>query len=78
MAAVDIADDIFKLISSHENCRILITISLELVPNGRINNNPVLAHKKQKAQHRTDDKPLSEAMMILAIHAYIRHSASTS
>ena len=41
MAAI-FADDIFKYLSFNENLRILIHISLKLVPNGPINNNPSL------------------------------------
>ena len=55
-------DDIFKLIFLYENVRILIKISLKLVPNGVINNIPALV--QIMASHRPGDKPISEPMMV--------------
>ena len=56
------ADGIFKCIFLNENVRIWITISLEFVPKGLINNNPALV--RIMAWRRSGDKPLSEPMMV--------------
>ena len=61
------ADDTFKRIFLKENVRILITISLRLVPKGPNNNIPALV--QIMAGRRSGDKPLSEPMMsILLTH----------
>ena len=56
------ADDIFKRIFVNENVWISITISLNLVPKGPINN--ILALVQIMAWRRPGDKPLSETMMV--------------
>ena len=56
------ADDTFKRIFLNENARISIKISLKFVPKGPINNNPTLV--QIMAWRRSDDKPLSETMMV--------------
>ena len=68
------ADDTFKHIFLNENVRILIKISLKLVPKCPINNIPALVQIMD--WRRSGDKPLSEPMMFT--DAYIRHSASMS
>ena len=50
-------DDIFKFIFLNEN----VEISINIFPNGPINNNPALA--QIMAWRRPGDKPLSEPMM---------------
>ena len=55
-------DDTFKRIFLNENVRISIKISLKFVPKGPINNNPALV--QIMAWRRSDDKPLSEPMMV--------------
>ena len=60
MAAI-LADDIFKHIFLNENIRIVIQISLNVVPMGLIDNTPALV--QVMAWRRTGDKPLPEAMM---------------
>ena len=57
-----IADDMFKCIFVNENAWIPIEISLKLVPQGSINNNPALF--QIMAWRRPGDKPLSEPMMV--------------
>ena len=52
------------------------TLSLKYVPNGLIDNIAALVQKV--AWHRTDDNPLSEAMMVCFAYAYVRHSAAVS
>ena len=54
-------DDIFKCIFLNENVWILIKISLNCIPKGRINNIPSLV--QIMAWHQWGDKPLSESMM---------------
>ena len=68
-----VTDDIFKRIFFNENVRILIWISLKLVPKGSINNIPALV--RIMAWGRPGDKPLSEPMMVrLPMHICItRH-----
>ena len=56
------ADDTFKCIFLNENVWIPITIWLEFVPKGPINNIPALV--QIMAWHRPGDKPLSESMMV--------------
>ena len=56
------ADDTFKCIFVNENVWIPITIWLEFVPKGPINNIPALV--QIMAWRRPGDKPLSEPMMI--------------
>ena len=56
------ADDTFKRIFLNENVRISIKISLKFVPKGPINNNPALV--QIMAWRRSDEKPLSEPMMV--------------
>ena len=60
MAAI-LADDTFKCIFFAENDRILIRISLKLVPRSRIDNNPVLA--QVMAWRLRGDKPLPEPVL---------------
>ena len=57
-----LADDIFKHIFFNENVWISIKISLKFVPKGPINNIPALV--QIMAWYRSDDKPLSEPMMV--------------
>ena len=59
-----------------ENGLILNQFSLKFVPMGPSNNNPALV--QIMARHRTDDKPLSEPMMVYFNGAHMRQSASTS
>ena len=54
-----------------ENVRISIKISLKFVPKGPINNNPALV--QIMAWRRSDDKPLSEPMMV----SLLRHICIT-
>ena len=56
------SDDIFKRILLNENVRISIEISLNFVPKGPINN--IQALVQIMAWRRSDDKPLSEPMMV--------------
>ena len=56
------ADDICKLISLNENVWIPIKISLKFVPEGPINNIPLLV--QIMAWCRPGDKPLYEPMMV--------------
>ena len=56
------ADDTFKHIFLNENVRILIKISLKLVPKGPINN--ISALVQIMAWRRPGNKPLSETMMV--------------
>ena len=56
------ADDTFKLIFLKENFRITIKISLKFVPNGPINDIPVLV--QIMAWRGLGDRPLSEPMVI--------------
>ena len=55
-------DDIFKCIFLNENVRISFKISLKFVPEGPINNIPVLV--QMMAWRRPGDKPLSEQMLV--------------
>ena len=56
------ADDIFKCIFLNENGWIPITISLQFVPQGSINNIPALV--QIMAWRRPGDKPLSGPLMV--------------
>ena len=56
------ADDNFKRIFLNENVRISIKISRKFVPKGPITNNPALV--QIMAWRRSDDKSLSEPMMV--------------
>ena len=56
------ADDIFTCIFFNENCCILIKFSLKYARKGPIDNNPPLV--QIMAWRRSDDKPLSEPIMI--------------
>ena len=67
--AVILADDIFKHIFLNESDKILIHISLNLVPRSQIDNKPSLV--LVMAWRRTGDKPLSEPMMAQFTDAYI-------
>ena len=55
-------DEIFKCIFLNENVCFTIKISLTFVPSGQINNIPALV--QIMALHRSDDKALSEPMMV--------------
>ena len=55
-------DDIFRWIFLNENVWIAVKISLKFVPKGPINNIPALV--QIMAWRRSDDKPLSETMMV--------------
>ena len=59
MAAI-LADNIFKCIFLNDNEKILIQISLKLVPRSSIYNKAALV--KEMAWRRTGDKPLPEPM----------------
>ena len=64
------ADDIFKCIFFNENVWISISILLNFVPNGSINNIPALL--QITAWRQPGDKPLFEPMMVsLLMHACI-------
>ena len=57
---------------SNENFKILIKISLKLVPNGPINSIPALV--QMMAWRLSGDKPSSEPMMVsLSTHICITH-----
>ena len=60
MASI-LVDDIFKCTFLNENDKVPIQISLKYVPNGLIDNKPVLV--QLMAWCRTGDKPLPEPMM---------------
>ena len=70
MAAIS-ADDIFKWILMNEKLRILIRITLKVVPKGPINNKSALV--QVMAWRRTGDKPLPEPMLDEFTDAYMRH-----
>ena len=67
MAAI-FADNIFKFIFLYQNCFILIQISLKYVLIGPINDKASLA--QIMAPYQTDDRPLSEPMMVLFTDTY--------
>ena len=58
-------DDNFKGIFLNENVSTVIKISLKFVSTGPINNIPALI--QIMAWHRTDDKPLSEPVMVSSL-----------
>ena len=62
---------IFMCISVNEKFCIVVKISLQIVPEGPIDNNPALV--QIMAWRRTCDKPLSEAMLTWFTDAYMRH-----
>ena len=67
------ANDIFKCLFLNENIYILIEISPKLDTKGPINNVPALF--QIMAWLRTDDKPLSETiLMVYVSDAYMRRS----
>ena len=70
MAAI-LADDIFKRIFLNEKFRILIQISPQFAPKRPIDNKSALV--QVMSLRRTGNRPLSEAMMIQFIDAYMRH-----
>ena len=70
MAAM-LAGNIFKCIFLNENDKILIQISLKLVPRSPIDNKPALV--QVTAWRRTGDKPLPEPIMTQFPDAYMRH-----
>ena len=59
------AEDIFKCIFVNENVWILIKFSLNIVPDGQINN--ISALVQIMAWRWLGDKPLSEPMMVLLL-----------
>ena len=67
-------DEIFKCIFVNENIWILIKVSLNFVPYGKINN--ISALVQIMAWRRPSDKPLSEPMMAEFTDACMRHSVS--
>ena len=70
MAAI-FADNIFKCIFLNENDKIIIQISLKLVPRSPIENKSALV--QVMAWRRTGDKPLPEPMMTQFTYTYMRH-----
>ena len=62
------ADDIFKCIFLNENVWSAIEISVKFVPKGPINNIPALV--QIMAWRRSDDKPLSEPMMVSSLTSF--------
>ena len=67
----NLADDILKCIFMNEYFRILIPISLKIVPKGSIDNNAALV--QLMVCRRTGDKPLSEPMLTYFPDSYMRH-----
>ena len=55
----------------NENVSVFIKISLELVPNGPVDNNPALVQIMD--WRRIGDKPLSQPMLTRYTDAYMRH-----
>ena len=70
MAAI-LADDIWKCIFLNENDKILIQISLKLVPVGPVDYKPALV--QVMVWRRTGGKPLPEPLMAQFTDAYMRH-----
>ena len=70
MAAI-LADGIFKCIFLNEDDKILIQISLKLVPRSPINIKPALV--QVMAWRQTGDKPIPEPMLTQFTDAYMRH-----
>ena len=64
-------DDIFICIFVNEKLCSLIKIQLSFVPKGPFNNNPVFGLENGLAPNGC--KPLSEQMLTLYAHAYMRH-----
>ena len=75
MAAI-LADVIFNCIFLNENVRILIQISLKLVPRSPTDNKPSLV--QVMAWRWTGDKPLPEPMITQFTDAYMRHKGEMS
>ena len=75
MAAI-LADDIFKCIFLNENDKILIQISLKLVPMSLIDNK--LALVQVIGWHQRGDKPSPEPMITEFIDAYMQHQGEMS
>ena len=69
--AIILADNIFKCIFLNEKDKILIKISLKLVPRGPIDNKPALV--LEMVWRRTGDKPLPEPMMAQFTDACMWH-----
>ena len=70
------ANDIFKCASLNESFWLSNKISLKYVPYGEIDNTAALFQIMD--WHRTGDKPLSEAILVCCIDAYMSHYASVS
>ena len=70
MAAI-LADDIFQCIFLNEDDKILIQISLKLIPRSPIDNKPALV--RVMAWHWIGDKPLSEPMLTQFTNVYMWH-----
>ena len=66
----------FKSIVQHENCSILIKISLKVVLRGPIKDMPALVYMVAWCRTGTGDKPLSEAKMPKFSNAYMWHPTS--
>ena len=75
MAAI-LADDIYDCIFLNEKFCISNQISLTFVPKGPIDNNQALVWIM--AQHRIDDKPLSEPVLTWITDTYMRHKGEMS
>ena len=75
MAAI-LADDIFKCIFLNEDDKILIQISVRLIPRSPIGNKPALV--QVMAWRRAGDKPLPKPMLTQFTNAYLRHSGEMS
>ena len=71
-----LVDDIIKCISLNEKLCILITISLNFVSKGLIDNKA--AFDQVMAWRRTGDKTLPEPMLIQFLDAYMRHQGEMS
>ena len=65
-----------KYIFVNEKYCILTKLSLKFVPKGLVDNDPALA--RIIARSRIGDKPLSEAILVCFIDAYMGHSAPMS
>ena len=70
MAAI-LADGILKYIFLNEKDKILIQVTLKLVPSGPIGNKPALV--QVMVWRLTGSKPLPEPMMAQFTDAYMRH-----
>ena len=62
---LELSDDIFRCIFMNENVWISIKFSLNIVPDGPINNIPALVQIMAWCQ--LGDKPVSEPMMVLLL-----------